>query len=240
MDTARYEPKVRFAFDLGLILNSSYSNIPNRDKSIDQGGHNPSAISSQFYTSKSITIKPGLNIGLRLAFGSKRKCKALLGVSYLLTSAEFSLRESYNEYELGYSKLTKHYKDFSYKNHTGYLNVNSGVRIVISPKVFFDNELIVSFPITSTNVINGYERTSYYTMSTPSNYTLNNEVLVHSINQKNQVSYVDPTFCYAPKLSYKSTIKQHQIGYWCSYNIAAKYNMSWLMFGVSYFPGKIK
>lgn len=240
IDTSEYKSKVKLSFDAGLILNSSYSNKPYLDKQNNQGGHSPTTISSQFYTSKSLTIKPGLTIGMRLALGSKQRCKALFGVSYLLTTAEFSRTESYNEYTLNYSNLIKHYKDYNYKNYTSYLNINSGVRIIVSPKMYFDNELVLSIPVAVSNIVNGYESTSYYTMSTPSIYTFNNEVLVYSINQKSSVSYVNPTLCYSPKLTYQSNVKQHQIGYWCSYNVAIKYSMSWLMFGVSYFPGRKK
>jgi hypothetical protein len=221
------QPKLRIYFHVAAVINGSYSNKPYKDSPENVGhGGSPDSYSKpgkEYYNT-------GLSVGVTLLSGRNEYFKTLLGIHYVQSKAEFNRNVSSIDRERSspygtYSTNTQ----LNYKNTSHFINLVAGIRFKIFKGLSMEPCLSLNINAYSTSKVNG-------TITSNNGPNPDTQHLVKDSTSGFTDAHV--TVSFIPRLVYEFKIKEQTVGVYASYNMALRYRLPWLMFGVTWYPFK--
>lgn len=221
------QPALRIYFHVAAVINGSYSNKPYRDYPESAGhGAAPDSYSKpgkEYYNT-------GLSVGVTLLSGRNAYFKTLLGIHYVQSKAEFN----HNKFSMDRERSSPYgtystSKQLNYKNTSHFINLVVGIRFKIFKGLSMEPCLSLNMNAYSTSKVNG-------TITSKNGPNPDTYHLVKDSTSGFTDAHV--TVSFIPRLVYEFQIKEQTVGVYASYNMALRYRLPWVLFGVTWYPFK--
>lgn len=210
--TTKLGDYIKFSMNVGVIINSSFSNVPQQ--------YNIGVSDRVAYKKNSDKQYVSPNIGFTFLFGKSKYVKHVIAVNYNHSKG--------NYYSASYSPNSK--VEGVYKSDIDFINLVSGLRITFFKKLHFEPLIALNINVKNKTTFTGYK--SIIEINPPYKRT--------TITQTNAKSddIVGNTFSLCPKLSYQVSNRFLKSEIFISYNYGIEYKLPWYQFGINIYPIK--
>jgi hypothetical protein len=210
--------------NLGVIVNSSYSNISEKEEAVDDF--------SQIRRTKSDSappVKVGFIIGIEALLGKKDGFRGVFGFSLARSAAHYhsSFTEVSATTRLGFTQMSRA-TELDYKESYFYADFLAGIRNKLFPNVYLTSALAFNKPMFTRRESSGYILTTYSTPGSP-----DTESTVAYITDPKKKVKGDSNLSLRLRLEYQFQLSQSKAGVFVFRNLGLIYTLPWWGVGLT-------
>lgn len=210
--TIKFSDYIKFSVDVGIIINSCFSNVPLHFDVGVSGQEAYKKISGKQYVSP--------NIGFAFLFGKSKYVNHIIAANYNHSKGSYY----YNSYSPFY-KI-----EGIYNSDIDFVNLISGLRITFFKKLHFEPLIAFNLNVKNKTTFTGYETKK------ESSFPYQQTTITHTNTTSKDI--VGNTISLCPKLSYQISNRFLKSEIYIGYNIGIEYRLPWYQFGVKIYPIK--